>query len=315
MTMSTLQRRQALLRQLYGFDFPDDFYQFWMFANRLRPLDPLRALEDDLDVVLTGPFDVLWGRFDHVSPPLSPYLHWRYYLDPPEFFTVLVGGGDGHHWGYYLDDPGRGPRCVASYYHEDDFDMSAEGNTLFKALRLWFEEQLATYEEDREYGEMLFGDFDATKKRLDQLREVLVTFATGDRPETGGSYVENYGHLRPARFRRVVARTPEGMGIVVPPRQYQALSLSNKDLWGYLRRAEDPAVMVEEARQALRDGFPGTALKLGKDLWATGWDQAFDLLDAAYGALERPILREVLRVHREHRDRPWLDILFNDESC
>jgi len=312
--MTTLQRRQALLRQLYGFDFPKDFYQFWTFANRLRPLDPLRALYDDLDVVLTGPFEVLWGRFDHVTPPLSPYLHWRYYLDPPEFFTVLVGGGDGHHWGYYLDDPGRGPHCLASYYHEDAFEMAAEGNTLFKAIRFWFEEQLAAYEEDHTFGEALYGNFEETRARLDHLRQALQNFATEDRPETGSSYLETYGTLRPSRFRRVVAATPEGMGIVVPPRLYRHLSLGNRDLWRLLRRTEDPGAVVQEAREALRDGYPGTALKLGKDLWATGFEEAWELLDAAYTALERPILREILRVHREHRERPWLDIMHNDES-
>jgi Uncharacterised conserved protein (DUF2228) len=315
MTMSTPQRRQELLRELYGFDFPEDFYQFWAFANRLRPLDPLNALHEALGVVLTGPFEVLWGRFDHVTPPLSPYLHWRYYLDPPEFFTVLVGGADGHHWGYYLDDPGRGTRCVACYYHEDDFEMAADGNTLFKAVRLFFEERLAEYDEDREYAESMFGDFEETSARIDKLRQTLQQFATADRPETGSSYVETYGDLRPARFRRVVADTPEGMGIVVPPRLYQPLSLSDKELWRYLQRTDDPDEMIEEARQALHDGYPGTVLKLGKDLWATGWDEAWDLLDAAYAALERPILREILKVHHEHRDRPWLDVLHNDESC
>src|SRR5947199_216938 len=38
--------RRSQLRDLYGFDFPDDLFRFWEFAKRLRPLEPLRALED-----------------------------------------------------------------------------------------------------------------------------------------------------------------------------------------------------------------------------------------------------------------------------
>ena len=58
-----------------------------------------------------NPFEVLAGRFDGRVPRNSLLLHWRYYDDPPEFFTVLAGGTDGLHWGYFLDDPPRGTGC------------------------------------------------------------------------------------------------------------------------------------------------------------------------------------------------------------
>ncbi len=103
------------------------------------------------------------------------------------------------------------------------------------------------------------------------------------------------------------------MGIVVHPELYRPLSLKDKALWRRLWKEADPLELVEEARQALRDGYPGTALKLGKELWAVGGnrnsDYAFELLDAAYPALGRDVLRAVLRAHRAGRDRPWLDVL------
>jgi hypothetical protein len=43
-----LSQRRTQLRQMYGFDFPDDLFRFWEFANRLRPLEPLAALADGL---------------------------------------------------------------------------------------------------------------------------------------------------------------------------------------------------------------------------------------------------------------------------
>src|SRR5262245_1516572 len=131
--------RRSQLRELYGFDFPEHLFRFWDFARLLRPLEPLQAL-DDLSLALVGPFEVLAGRFDRRSPRLSIHLHWRYYFDPPEFFTVLAGGGDGLHWGCYLDDPADGSGCVASYYAQDAFEMAVDGDDLFEAVRLFLEE-------------------------------------------------------------------------------------------------------------------------------------------------------------------------------
>src|SRR3954469_8750411 len=135
---SRQQQRRARLRAEYGFDFPDDFYRFWDLASRLSPLEPLHAF-GDLGVALVGPFEVLAGRFDGRVPKHSLLLHWRYHLDPPEFFTVLAGGSDGLHWGYYLDDPDGGGGCIASYYAQDAFELSVDGDTLFEAVRLHLE--------------------------------------------------------------------------------------------------------------------------------------------------------------------------------
>ncbi len=307
--MSTQADRLALVRRLYGFNFPPDLPAFWEFAKRLRPLEPLRALEE-LGVTLVGPFDVLEGRFDGRTPHLSQLLHWRYHDDPPEFFTVLYGG-NGLHWGYYLDDPRLGQGCVASYYAGDVLEITAEGDTLFEAVRLHLEMRYRDYLEDEAIG--LAGGEE--ERSLDRVRERILPLATGDRPETGQEYEERY----PASSRRtssVVARTRDGMGIVVPESAYRPLSLSDKQLWRRLRKEDDPADLVEEARRALSEGFRGTALKLGKDLWASGRKchaaYAFELLDGAYAALGRDVLREVLREHRSHRELPSVDILENE---
>ena len=62
----------------------------------------------------------------------------------------------------------------------------------------------------------------------------------------------------------------------------------------------------------MRDGFPATALKLGKELWPLHGERkteyAYELLDAAYAGLGREMLRQVLRTHRAHRDLPSVDI-------
>ena len=96
----------------YGFDFPDDFYRFWEFVNRLAPLDPLQRAATSSASPSSARSRCWPGRFDGRVPKHSLLLHWRYYDDPPEFFTVLAGDSDGLHWGYLLDDPDAGPAAL-----------------------------------------------------------------------------------------------------------------------------------------------------------------------------------------------------------
>jgi hypothetical protein len=310
MSSSTFKRRDQL-RALYGFDFPDDLFRFWQFVNRLQPLDPLHALYDPLDIVLVGPFEVLSGRFDLRTPRLSALLHWRYYLDPPEFFTVLAGGGDGLHWGYYLDDPAVSQGCVAHYYAMDVFELNVSGDTLFEAVRLELEETYRSCLEYRDYLPQNAAEYEDSIHAIDKLRVDLCRWATGDRTEQGDAYCDRYAR-KAARNTRMIASTPEHMGIVAPSGTYRALSLPDKKLRSLLRKEDDPVAIVEEGRQALHDGFPATALKLGKELWPLDGERkteyAYELLDAAYAALGREVLRQVLRTHREHRDLPSVDI-------
>jgi Uncharacterised conserved protein (DUF2228) len=313
--MSTRAEHGLLLRRLYGFDFPDDLFTFWDFANRVRPLEPLNALVEATGTHLVGPFEVLAGRFAGRTPSLPLSLHWRYHDDPPEFFTVLRGATDGLHWGYYLDDPAAGAGCVASYYANAAFEISADGDDLFEAIRLDLERHAG------DCADALLDDpeesLEEKKRQIDVVRTRLLRFATGDRPEQGREYEEAYPE-RSARAARVVAATREGMGIVVPPETYRPLALKDRRLWQRLRKEGVPGDILAEAHQALKDGFPGTALKLGKDLWALGGgersEHAYELLDSAYAALGRGVLREVLRIHRANRDLPSVDVLENERS-
>lgn len=310
--------RRQQLRELYGFDFPDDFFRFWEFVNRLHPLEPLKALHD-LSIQLVGPFEILAGRFDHRTPRLSILLHWRYHLDPPEFFTALVygAGTDAMHSGYYFDDPPGRSVCVASNRPTDTPEIAADGEDLFEAVRLSLEEEHEECERDREEG--LIGErrSERTLADLAAFRDCLCAFGTAERREVGTAYAERYAGVV-LRQEDVIADTYDGIGIVVPPESYRPLYRSDEDLWHYLDLTDDPADVVKKAHRALRRGFPGTALKLGKDLWAIGGERhteyAYELLDAAYAALGRDVLREVLRVHRAHRDLPSVDILENEQS-
>jgi hypothetical protein len=233
-------------------------------------------------------------------------------MDPPEFFTVLAGDTDGLHWGYYLDDPATGEGCVASYYASDAFELSADGDSLFEAVRLDLEQRYRDYEEYQLANPAHAEDYQVRLRELDELRASIQQYSTAGRREVGAEYEERY-LPRVIRSSRVVAATREGMGIVVPPELYRPLQVRDQKLWSLLRREEGTAAVVERARRALHAGFPGTALKVGKDLWSFGEkrraEHAYELLDAAYAALGREPLRRVLQAHRANRELPSVDIL------
>ena len=87
------------------------------------------------------------------------------------------------------------------------------------------------------------------------------------------------------------------MGIVVPEHLYRPLSIIGEELRGLVTGDADLSSVLAEAHRALIEGFPGTALKLGKNLWIGNPAQkqeAYRLLEGAYTALNRPTLATLL---------------------
>eukprot|EP00906_Rhabdomonas_costata_P003728 RCo005642 len=104
-----LPELQAALSGVYGMPFPLDLFVAWEVACELCMEKPLDAFSD-LGVQLVGPFELLAARsFKRGS---NPHLHWRYFFDPPEFMTVMVGKT--RHYGYFRDEPLAAPQLVAS---------------------------------------------------------------------------------------------------------------------------------------------------------------------------------------------------------
>jgi hypothetical protein len=275
----------ADLRQLYGFDFPDDLHRVWDLARRVRPLEPLHAFEETLHLRLVGPFDVLAGRFDRHTPRYPISQHWRCPQDPPELFTVFAGSS-GLHWGYWIDVPGESIPCVVAVYPDQGFEPDRYGDDLLTALRLHLEE-LAEESED---------DMTAARERL-----------------FGAAPVSGEIGKKTRRDAAVIARTGDGLGIVAPPGTYRPLTVSDRVLSERIWEEEPPADLIAEAYSAADEGFPATALKLGRELWAVPepahLDAACKLLDRAYAGLGRTLLRDILADQRRHGEREWLDIL------
>ena len=129
-----VNERAERIVSLYGFALPSELLTLWSLARELSPQTPCGAFRSVLGVSLVGPFEVLDGALENNQPTLPWLLHWRYPLDPPEFFTAAVGDSDGLHWGYWFDEPGKPEFRVVSYYARDAYELADAGGTLFAAL-------------------------------------------------------------------------------------------------------------------------------------------------------------------------------------
>jgi hypothetical protein len=278
------EQAQEALHERFGFDFPADFFAFWRFAQELEDRG-LSLAEEPLFIRLANVFDVFQ---DGAAGKTAEDLETRLYKDPPEFVTLLLGDTDGLHWGYYVDDPKALPFAVAHYYQNDAYTFAASAD-LFEALSDYM---VAVRRTMGEYVETDPGNADRYRRnlaRLEAIQEVLDRFRT-----------------RPPMPRQVTAKTRDGMGIVVPPETYQPLIQPDPfKKWNYRPTEDEVRRYRDSALEALRNGFPGTALKLGKDLWdyPQFFETSCELLAAAYPALDRSLLKERLDRAREHRAR------------
>lgn len=257
----------------WGVPFPDDLQAFHVFACKNSKL--LEALE----LVVAGPLAFLArGK----SPEEA-----RFYDDPPEFVTVLSGLMDGLHWGYWFDAPGELEPVVVSYFANDAFELSAHGTSLFEAVR----EHLEALHHDAE--QYLIEDPDAAddyRARLESYARARVALEKSfplKRKEVGQKYLDRYRYKR-----KFIAPTRSRIGVVVPPKQYRPLEKKDPfERWNYKPTAAQVKRMVEKVE------LPGTALKLGHDLWTAQEHRAASvaLLDRAYGQLGRDVLSSQLK--------------------
>ena len=290
--MATPERR---VREFYGFAFPDDFFAFREFMAGL----PRGALADVCDMRPAFPFEVAAGRAA-TDYPDHPAWEDRYYNDQPEFVTLFRGSMGGLHHGYFFDAPGELPPVCASFYNSDEFQHDLTGDTLFEAARYQLEKGVSGFHEMIDDDPDHAAHYRRRLRQADRLREKLSKHFGSDRPETGDDYLDIYD----AYGRRTTAAdTWDDMGIVVPKGKYRKLK---SDPFAAHPPKPTKAVigpLVAEARKHLAAGYPGAALKLGRDLWmwAGAFPVCYDLLDAAYAALGREPLRRLLAEARAYR--------------
>ena len=298
MNRSPKQRCEWLEQQLQV-SLPEELLLFWEFAKSLRPLEPLNALEDSLGIYLVGAFEILSGKFDTYSGEIPISLHWRYGLDPPEFFTLLARGEDRWHAGYYIDTPAGKSYCVTSYSANDGLQFNFDGRSLFSAVERYLDDKELINDED---DIVLTGaELEESKKACDKVRKALLKYRPLARKIQVGK-------------RNVVEKTIDGVGVVAAENAVGEIDKSIKKKIPYMvwSDTEYEKVMQEAIRlQAL--GKAATALKLAKDLWQVGDEhrmrKAASVMVEAYKKLARLPFDKILGEHLAYLNREWLDIL------
>src|SRR5262245_50456584 len=101
--MSSFAKEKEALHELYGLVFPDGLFHLHNFFSAMP-----KAEREALGMSPSGLLEVvaLSARKRAALRPTHPLLlHYRFYRDPPEFFSCLHGQSDGEHWGILLDEP------------------------------------------------------------------------------------------------------------------------------------------------------------------------------------------------------------------
>jgi len=330
--LARVERERAAIEERFardwGVELPDSIFRFWAFVQACGPIE--RQVLDELELGPFGIMDLFDAPAHRPRDGIDVRVHGRFYRDPPEFLTFMHGGTDGLHFGLWFDD-GRTCDGVAAYFNNDGGGVGLPGGTPLGAVRGTLEEHWHQLN-DPAY----LGDDDGTRPdeseqaeqrhRIRLLREFLMTFETGDRPEEGEEYDdarwdtrEFLDHGHPDRIE-----TLDGGGALVhgetaidrkrqkPYDDYEFCTNLRKEL------TEDPAALeshVAEARRRCAAGNPADALTLGRDLhWISRGDArlaryANELLVSAYNALGRPNLAAIAEAHHRHRDLPQVGVL------
>jgi len=288
-----------LVYKRLGIILPEHVYTFWAFWLALTASE-----QEAMQHVGVSPAGILdWFDPEQANKPLQPNLdhrlYYRYYRDPPAFFTILFGGGDGHHFGLWVDDPAQPPTLIAEYYNNDGGSIGCCGpQTLLEVVRM----QLELYEG---YFELPPIPQDHQPRiYLTVLREAVMAWETQDRPEEGSTYTERYKFDDSHRLRTMGSPgllLPEELRGDLPPR-------SDNKIYHAIRN-DEPIVQewIADAHKLCQSGQPATALALGHELfwWAQGQKEreeaATRLLIAAYSALGYHALVETAKWHGKYR--------------
>ncbi|GHO50656.1 ADP-ribosylation family protein [Ktedonospora formicarum] len=310
---------QAFFQQAYQLTLPDHVFAFWAFWLGLTPLE--RAAmdwrineRDEFDVTMSvlgispgGIFEYFEkaGRERIPQAGLDHRLNDRFYRDPPEFFTALHGDTDGLHFGLWYDNPHEPSAFAASYYSRDGGGIAYKGQTLLEAVREeieWTEFHSDDYSEQEE-------ERSQHRLSIQLLRDAVMEYETGDRPERGEDYVDTYGNTE--------GRIPtcNELGVIVPPPHEQLLERDVEAIYHAIRTDDHQVkTWIDEALQACAQGQPARALALGHDLHWLSHDQqerkeaAHLLLIRAYEMLGYRALAEIATLHHQYRDLPNVDI-------
>ncbi|XP_073978719.1 histone PARylation factor 1 [Rhodnius prolixus] len=300
------QDTKEKIRLLFLVEMPDDFYEFYEFCKSISPASPRKALKP-LNLELVGPFDVLNGAIMKCTKETA-LRHYRYFYDPPEFQTLLKGDEKEQlHYGYFRDDPKEFPCCVARNKAAVSPAISCVAGNLFGTVNVHAEEVKGTADIFR-------------KMQIQKIQSALVKWAKQKK-----FTLDTVTASIKARRSKVVAKTFNGIGVVVPYDKktdvgYRPLAVSDDELKQILKKIASANTNSEQdvawsklqpvitaANIANDECDFGTSLELGLDMFAFGEESLHatieQVLCTTYNLLQRNNFADILRAHLKSRKR------------
>lgn len=299
------------LKQKFGVEMPEDFYEFWKFCQVLNGQNPEDALLAQCGLKLVGPFDVYRGALkESNNRKASDYLcHWRYQYDPPEFQTILASQETDFHIGYYRDDPAESPAFVASSDPETGCKLSPLGDNLFGAVY-------------NHISNLIRGADPFKVTALQKLKEKIHVQATMKIVDSDFSLDLKTPKMK-TRERKKVANTFQGIALLVPYnkeadvgyREIPETTASLKKIFKNINEAAEGEALdramdvlqelVTNVQFANDEGDPGMGIELGLDAFATGGERLHSiiehLLGVGYELVNRPLYAKIIRAHLKRR--------------
>ncbi|KAF1571701.1 Histone PARylation factor 1, partial [Eudyptes moseleyi] len=310
----------------YRLRLPEDFYQFWKFCEELDPEKPSDALVSSVGLTLVGPYDILAGKHKKaISTDLDFNLHWRFFYDPPEFQTILVGDSKTqYHMGYFSlpisvyffinrDVPDELPVWVGANEAKKGCVISQVGDNVFAAVKLFLSKKLK----------------EVTDKKKNAILKDIDEKLTRTAKELGYSLEQKTMKMK-QRDKKVVTKAFHGAGLVVPVDKndvgYRELPETNANLKKICKAIVDAPTDDERLKafapiqemltfvQFANDECDyGMGYELGMDLFCYGshyfHKTVGQLLPLAYALLKRNRFAEIIESHLANRREEKVDQL------
>ncbi|XP_051025759.1 histone PARylation factor 1 [Acomys russatus] len=333
---------------LYKLSLPEDFYHFWKFCEELDPEKPADALATSLGLRLVGPYDILAGKhkMKKKSTGLNCNLHWRFYYDPPEFQTIVIGDNKTqYHMGYFRDSPDELPVYVGTNEAKKNCIIIQNGDNVFCCHQ--YEQvclktsavhismcirSLLPYNKGFRFFSRLFlmkKLKEVTDRKKASILKDIDEKLTEAARKLGYSLDQRSTKMR-QRDKKVVTKTFHGAGLVVPVDKndvgYRELPETDADLKRICKAIVEAASDEERLKafapiqemmtfvQFANDECDyGMGLELGMDLFCYGSHYfhkvAGQLLPLAYNLLKRDQFAKIIEDHLASRSRENIDQL------
>nr|XP_009663548.1 PREDICTED: UPF0609 protein C4orf27 homolog [Struthio camelus australis] len=299
----------------YQLRLPEDFYQFWKFCEELDSEKPSDVLVSSVGLRLVGPYDILAGKHKKAkSTDLDFNLHWRFFYDPPEFQTIIVGDGKTqYHMGYFRDVPDELPVWVGANEAKKSCLISQVGDNVFAAVKLFLSKKLK----------------EVTDKKKNAILKDIDEKLTRRAKELGYSLEQKTMKMK-QRDKKVVTKTFHGAGLVVPVDKndvgYRELPETNANLKKICKAIVDAPAddqrlkafapiqeMLTFVQFANDECDYGMGYELGMDLFCYGshyfHKTVGQLLPLAYNLLKRNLFAEIIQSHLANRREDDVDQL------